>query len=61
MHFAAASPGGVLGFFAEADVSPAPAQWAPRGPRADYLEAPKSVSELPEARVYERVGRLLSL
>ena len=60
MHFAAASPGGVLGLFAEADVSPAPAQWAPRGPRADYLEADKSVSELPEALVYERLAKLLA-
>ena len=59
MQFAAASPGGVLGFFAEAEVSPAPAQWAPRGPRADYLEAQKSVAELPEALVYERLERLL--
>jgi ADP-heptose:LPS heptosyltransferase len=60
MQFAAASPGGVLGFFAESDVSPAPAQWAPRGTRADYLEAAKSVAELPDALVYERVGGLLS-
>ncbi len=60
MHFAAASPGGVLGLFAEADVSPAPAQWAPRGPKVDWLEAEKSVSELPDALVYERLGRLLS-
>jgi ADP-heptose:LPS heptosyltransferase len=60
MHFAAASPGGVLGLFAETDVSPAPAQWAPRGPRADYLEAEKSVSELPEALVYERLAKLLA-
>jgi ADP-heptose:LPS heptosyltransferase len=60
MQFAAVSPGGVLGFFAESAVSPAPAQWAPRGPRADYLEADKSVSELPEALVYERLARLLS-
>jgi ADP-heptose:LPS heptosyltransferase len=60
MHFAAASPGGVLGLFAEADVSPAPAQWAPRGPRADYLEADKSVAELPEALVYERLAKLLA-
>ena len=59
MHFAAASPGGVLGLFAETDVSPAPAQWAPRGARADYLEAGKSVSELPEALVYERLAPLL--
>jgi ADP-heptose:LPS heptosyltransferase len=60
MHFAAASPGGVLGFFAETDVSPAPAQWAPRGRRAEWLEADKSVSELPDAQVYERVVRLLA-
>ena len=60
MQFAAASPGGVLGFFAESAVSPAPAQWAPRGPRADWLEAERSVAELPDALVYERVGRLLS-
>ena len=60
MHFAAASPGGVLGFFAEADVSPAPAQWAPRGPRADYLEAKKSVAELSDAQIYEKLERLLS-
>lgn len=60
MHFAAASPGGVLGLFAETDVSPAPAQWAPRGPKADYLEAGKSVSELPDALVHERLGKLLA-
>jgi len=60
MHFAAASPGGVLGLFAEADVSPAPAQWAPRGPRADYLEARKSVTELPDALVFERLAKLLA-
>jgi len=60
MHFAAASPGGVLGFFAETRVSPNPAQWAPRGPRAEWLEAGTSVSELPDALVYERVDRLLS-
>lgn len=60
MHFAAASPGGVLGFFAETDLSPSPAQWAPRGPRAEWLDAPKSVSELADEQVYEAVGRLLA-
>jgi heptosyltransferase III len=59
MHFAAASPGGVLGFFAEADVSPSPAQWAPRGPRAEWLEARRSVGELPDTLVYGRLERLL--
>ena len=60
MHFAAASPGGVLGFFAETDVSPSPAQWAPRGPKAEWLDAPKSVTELADADVYACVERLLA-
>jgi heptosyltransferase-3 len=60
MHFAAASPGGVLGFFADTGVSPAPAQWAPRGAKAAWLEAPQSVSELPDERVYDQLERLLS-
>ena len=52
MHFAAASPGGVVGFFAETGVSPSPAQWAPRGARATFLEEPRSVAELSEARLF---------
>jgi ADP-heptose:LPS heptosyltransferase len=59
MHFAAASPGGVLGFFAETDVSPSPVHWAPRGRSADYLEAQKSVAELPDDLVFQRVRRLV--
>lgn len=58
MHFAAASPGGVLGFFAETDVSPSPVNWAPRGPRATYLEAGKSVAELRDDDVFGIVRRL---
>lgn len=60
MHFAAASPGGVLGFFADTGVSPAPAQWAPRGAKAAWLEARQSVGELADDRVYAQVERLLS-
>ncbi len=60
MHFAAASPGGVLGLFAETKVSPAPAQWAPRGRNTGYLEADRSVSELSEALVHERLAKLLA-
>ena len=55
MHFAAASPGGVLGLFAETDVSPSPLQWGPRGPRAVYLEALKSVTQLSDEQVYEKL------
>jgi ADP-heptose:LPS heptosyltransferase len=60
MHFAAASAGGVLGLFAETDVSPNPRQWGPRGARADYLEAAKSVAELPDELVFSRFDALLS-
>jgi len=60
MHFAAASPGGVLGFFADTGVSPAPAQWAPRGAKAAWLEAPMSVSDLPDEPVYDQLERLLA-
>lgn len=59
MHFAAASPGGVLGLFAETDVSPSPAQWGPRGFKANYLEAKKSVAELGDVAIFDRVSKLL--
>ncbi len=59
MHVAAASPGGVLGLYAETAVSPHPSQWGPLGPRADYLDAPKSVSELADELVLARLERLL--
>lgn len=59
MHFAAASPGGVLGLFAETDVSPHPSQWGPRGTRVAFLEARKSVTELDDTEVFACVRRLL--
>lgn len=60
MHFAAASPGGVLGFFAESDVSPSPQQWGPVGPRTRWLDAPKAVAELADADVLLKVSELLA-
>lgn len=59
MHFAAASPGGVLGFFAETDVSPAPAQWGPIGPKARWLDAQRSVSDLASDAVLAELARLI--
>jgi heptosyltransferase-3 len=59
MHLAAVSPGGVLGLFAQTDVSPHPAQWGPLGQRADYLEARNSVSELDDELVLARMARLI--
>lgn len=60
MHLAAASPGGVLGLFAETDVSPHPGRWGPVGARCDYLDAPRSVAELDDGLVLGRFARLLS-
>jgi heptosyltransferase III len=60
MHFAAASPGGVVGLFAETDVSPPPSQWGPRGRRATYLEAEKSVTELDDETLFTALEPLLS-
>lgn len=60
MHFAAASPGGVLGLFAETDVSPHPDQWGPRGPRAGYLDAPKAVAELSDETALGAISELMA-
>jgi len=59
MHFAAASPGGVLGLFADTSVSPPPSQWAPRGAAARWLEAAQSVSELSDQAVFTALAPLL--
>jgi len=59
MHFAAASPGGVVGLFADpADSAPA-SRWAPLGPRARHLEAAKCVAELSDDAVFEALESLL--
>ena len=55
MHFAAASPGGVLGLFAGSAE-----QWAPRGPRARWLVAAGGVPELTEEKVFGELEPLLT-
>jgi hypothetical protein len=60
MHFAAASPGGVLGLFADpADSAPAE-RWAPRGPRARHLEAARRVADLDDETVFAALMPLLA-
>ena len=59
MHFAAASPGGVLGLFAETAISPPPSQWAPVGPRARWLEAEQAVAQLPTDLILDTLSPLL--
>jgi ADP-heptose:LPS heptosyltransferase len=55
MHFAAASPGGVLGLFAGSAE-----QWAPRGPRARWLIAPAGVPQLSDSTVFELLNPLIA-
>lgn len=58
MHFASASPGGVIGLFAETKVSPHPEQWGPLGLKSNYIEAKKSIKELGVSFLHEEINRL---
>lgn len=60
-HLASVTPGGVIALFAETDVSPHPDNWRPYAPRSAYLEAVKTVSEIPDADLYATAERLLAL
>jgi heptosyltransferase III len=60
MHFAAASPGGVLGLFADTVKSPSPERWGPVGQWVDYIEAKTTIAEVSDAIVEERLNRLLN-
>jgi ADP-heptose:LPS heptosyltransferase len=43
MHFAAASPGGVVGLFSGSGLGQPATRWSPRGPRAFWIEAHKDI------------------
>jgi ADP-heptose:LPS heptosyltransferase len=59
MHFAAASPGGVLGLFADPLDSAPASRWAPLGSRARYLEAAKRVADVADDDVFRVLDPLL--
>ena len=58
MHFASASPGGVIGLFADTKVSPNPQQWGPLGLKSTYIEAKKSIKELGVDFLIKEIDRL---
>ena len=58
MHFAAASPGGVIGLFAETNISPHPSQWGPLGANSTYIEATKTIKELGVNFLYQELNQL---
>ena len=59
MHFAAASEGGVLGLFADPLDSAPASRWAPLGPRARHIEAPRRIAEVSDAEVFAVLDPLL--
>ncbi len=59
MHFAAASPGGVLGLFADVGSSASPDEWGPRGRKTQIVVAERSISELADETVFIPLARLL--
>jgi len=58
MHFAAASPGGVIGLFANGNISPPPERWKPLGVKSTYLEAKKDIKDLGDNFLYHEISRL---
>jgi ADP-heptose:LPS heptosyltransferase len=58
MHFAAASPGGVIGLFAETNISPHPAQWGPLGANSIFIEAKKTIKDLGEKFLHRELSHL---
>jgi ADP-heptose:LPS heptosyltransferase len=60
MHFAAASPGGVVGLFAAGVSTGSSARWAPVGARARHLEAPHSVAEISDDAVVAALEPLVA-
>jgi len=58
MHFASASPGGVIGLFADTRVSPNPEQWGPLGSKSTFIEAKKNIKELGTNFLHKQINNL---
>lgn len=58
MHFAAASPGGVIGLFAETNISPHPSQWGPLGHNSTHIEAKKTIKDLGIKFLFKELSQL---
>ena len=61
MHFAACSPGGVLGLFAEVDISPHPDQWGPLGRNSKYMVANESVSTVSNHEIINSIVNTMNI
>ena len=61
MHFAAASPGGVLGLFAQSGSSPPPQRWGPLGLACAVIEAPLRIGDVPDSRIFAAMRQRFDL
>ena len=60
MHFAAASPGRVLGLFAQPGSSPPPQRWGPLGPLSATIVALSRVADITDAQFVAATSTLLN-
>jgi ADP-heptose:LPS heptosyltransferase len=58
MHFAAASPSGVIGLFADTITSPHPKRWGPLGKNSSYIEAKKDIKDLGNNFLHKKIDLL---
>jgi len=60
MHFAAASPGGVIGLFPRPGLGQPATRWSPRGKRATWIEAKQDVPSEPDDALFDKLRMLLT-
>ena len=60
MHFAAASPGGVVGLFSGSGLGQPASRWSPRGPRATWVEAHKDFASEADDAVLSKLESLVA-
>lgn len=60
MHFAAASPGGVVGLFAQPQSSPPPQRWGPLGGRCVVIVAASRIAAVPDADFISAISTLVA-
>jgi ADP-heptose:LPS heptosyltransferase len=60
MHFAAASPGGVIGLFPGPRIGQPASRWSPRGKRARWIEAKRDVPSEPDDALFDKFRMLLT-
>ncbi len=61
MHVAAASPGGVVGLFADPENSSSPDVWGPKGAHVRIVVAPQHIADVPDKTILSALTEILNL